>query len=148
MGKMIQGIILTPLKIIDLDDGNVMHAMRNTDQGFSDFGEVYFSEVYPGRIKAWKRHNKMTLNLVVPIGEVHLVCYDDRADSESFGLFTEISFLKNNYGRLTIPPQIWFGFKGLSREKALIINIANIMHDPHEIDRKSENAFNYCWEKI
>ena len=65
--------LLTPLKIIDVEGGNVLHAIKDTDQGFKKFGEAYFSTIEPGAIKAWKRHRKMTLNLVVPIGKIKFV---------------------------------------------------------------------------
>jgi dTDP-4-dehydrorhamnose 3,5-epimerase len=144
----IKDIIWTPLDIISVEGGDVRHIMKSSDNGFNGFGEAYFSSINYGAIKAWKRHNKMTLNLVVPIGEVSLVCYDDRVGSESYGVFSEIVFLKNNYGRITIPPMIWFGFKGISTEKSLIINIADIEHDPDEVDRKNENEIEFSWEVI
>ena len=64
---MIEDVVLTPLKIIDAPDGRVFHAIKNIDPGFDDFGEAYFSEINSKKIKAWKRHREMTLNLVVPV---------------------------------------------------------------------------------
>lgn len=140
---MIQGIILTPLKIIDLDDGNVMHAMRNTDQGFSDFGEVYFSEIYPGRVKAWKRHREMVCNFVVPQGEIRIVLFDDR--DKNMNYFNEFKLSTHNYMRLTIPPMIWAGFQGLDENKSILLNIASIIHNPTETDNKNIEEIEYDW---
>ena len=39
--------------------------MKCVDPGFEGFGEVYFSSVLQGLVKAWKRHSRMTLNLDV-----------------------------------------------------------------------------------
>jgi len=144
----IKDIIWTPLDIISVEGGNVLHIMKDSDSGYQGFGEAYFSSINHGSIKAWKRHRMMTLNLAVPIGEVHLACYDDRIKSESYGCFSEVIFSKNNYGRLTIPPMIWVGFKGISIEKSLLINIANLAHDPEEVDRKNENDFNFNWGEL
>ena len=76
---MIKDLIITPLQIIDTPGGCVMHAMKKKDNGFNGFGEVYFSNIIKGEIKGWKQHTKMTLNLVVPIGEIRFVLFDDVA---------------------------------------------------------------------
>ena len=66
-------IILTDLKKISTNGGNVLHYLKSTDEGFNKFGEVYFSWINKNSIKAWKKHTKMTLNLVVPLGKVKFV---------------------------------------------------------------------------
>ena len=108
---MIKDLLITPLDIIETPGGNVMHAMKNDSPGYSGFGEAYFSEIEYKMIKAWKRHREMTLNLVVPHGEVRFILYDDRHVERI--KFQEIIISKNNYFRLTIPPLIWLGFQGL-----------------------------------
>ena len=113
-------ISTTPLKRIPVIGGDVLHAMKKTDHGFSGFGESYFSQIESGVVKAWKKHSKMTLNLIVPIGRVRFVFKDND------GLFREEIIGDDNYVRLTIPPGIWFGFKGDFENTSLILNIANI----------------------
>ena len=137
---MIKGVIRTPLKTISVDEGNVMHGMRNDDAGFSGFGEAYFSMVNLGAIKGWKRHRSMVCNFVVPIGEVKVVIYDDRVNS-----FEEIVLSPYNYFRLTIPPMVWVGFQGLHEHPSLLLNIASIIHDPAEADNKDINTIAYTW---
>ena len=66
-------ILVTPLKRIPTVGGDVMHGLKKSDNGFNGFGEVYFSWVEQGAIKAWKCHQRMTMNLVVPKGEVSFV---------------------------------------------------------------------------
>ena len=75
---MISDVLVTPLKIIDTVGGNVMHAMKDNDIGYAGFGEAYFSIIGFNAIKAWKRHKEMTLNIVVPHGEIKFVLFDDR----------------------------------------------------------------------
>ena len=55
-------ILVEPLKQIDLSDGNVLHALKKTDKSFMGFGEVYFSKIKFKAVKAWKFHEKMSLN--------------------------------------------------------------------------------------
>ena len=79
----IEGVLLTPLKTIDVAGGDVRHAMKRNDPGYVGFGEAYFSIVKTGVVKAWKRHKLMTLNLVVCSGKIRFVIYDDRQDLSS-----------------------------------------------------------------
>ena len=66
-------ILVTPLRRIETAGGDVLHAMKKTDAGYTGFGEAYFSWVSAGAIKAWKRHTQMTMNVVVPVGQVRFV---------------------------------------------------------------------------
>jgi dTDP-4-dehydrorhamnose 3,5-epimerase len=145
--NFIDGLVLTPLKVISVLGGDVMHGLKSSDLSYQGFGEAYFSMVELGAIKAWKKHYKMTLNLVVPVGEVRFVIYDDRKNSKSFGKFQEITISKNNYSRLTIPPKLWLGFQGISEKTSVLLNIADFEHDPDEIERKDLNSINFNWRK-
>ena len=140
---MIKDVLITKLDVIDTPGGSVMHAMKESSIGYSGFGEAYFSQVDKGAVKAWKRHKKMTLNLIVPVGEVRFVLFDDREILSA--QFQEIIISKNNYCRLTVPPMIWMGFQGLSDGDSMLLNIADIEHDPNEVDRKEIEKINYNW---
>jgi dTDP-4-dehydrorhamnose 3,5-epimerase len=135
-------ILVTPLKRIPTVGGDVLHALKKTDAGFDGFGEIYFSWVEQGAIKAWKYHKRMTLNLVVPVGEVsfvfHLTNQKNNFRTENIG--------EERYVRLTVPPGIWFGFQGIASERSLLTNLADMAHDPDEVIRKktSEIIYNWC----
>ncbi len=132
---MIEGVIITPLKQIYHPKGDVFHAMKCVDPGFEGFGEAYFSSIIGGLVKAWKRHSRMTLNLVCIVGKIHFVLYDGRKDSSSKGEFMEITLSPDSpdtYHRLTIPPGVWMGFVGIDKDKSILLNVANIPHDPAE----------------
>ena len=145
---MIEGVELSPLKIIRGDSGDVLHAIKRTDSSFQGFGEAYFSTVNQGAIKAWKRHHKMTLNLVVPYGEIKFVLYDDRLDSATNGDSNELILSLQNYQRLTVPPMVWLGFKGMGNGLNMLMNVSNIPHDPDEYDRIDayNNHIDYQWD--
>lgn len=149
MGKVIDGIILTPLKVIPVEGGDVMHALKNTDEGFDGFGEVYFSNIHLNVIKGWKKHRVMQLNLIVPLGAVRFVIYDDRVGSTTYGIFNDITLArKSNYQRLTIPPGVWVAFQGQELASSILMNAANIVHDPKESDVKNLNEIEYKWEIV
>ena len=136
-------LIITPLDIIKVNKGDVMHAMKSHDPGFSGFGEAYFSVVSYNAIKAWKRHHEMTLNLVVPVGKIRFVLFDDRKASNT--QFQEVIISKDNYCRLTVPPMVWIGFQGLSDNGSMLLNIADIEHNLHEVDKKNIDQIEFNW---
>jgi dTDP-4-dehydrorhamnose 3,5-epimerase len=119
-----------------------MHAMKSGDTGFCGFGEAYFSWAENRAVKAWKQHRRMTLNLVVPVGEVRFVfCEEDSAA----GCRQEI-IGDSRYARLTVPPGIWFGFQGMVHPRSLVLNLADMAHDPEECFRKDRTEINFDWE--
>jgi len=142
---LIEGVILTPLKVINVPGGDVLHAMKSGDSGFKNFGEAYFSTIESGVIKAWKRHRDMTLNIVVPVGKINFVMFDSRYRTSSYGLFQSVSLSRDNYARLTIPPMVWVGFQGISEDFNLLLNIADLPHSHNEVDRKNITEINYDW---
>jgi len=136
-------IVITPLSRIGTAGGDVFHAMKQFDNGYAGFGEAYFSWVANGAVKAWKRHIRMTMNLVVPVGHVRFVFRSaNEAGVEEFRI-EEIGHTR--YSRITVPPGIWFGFQGLASPESLILNIANIPHDPSEVERIANSDYNYTW---
>ena len=140
----LNNIIITQLSTFDVSGGTVMHGIKKTDQGYAGLGEVYFSYINPKAIKAWKKHNQMTLNLVVPLGKVRFVF----CDSLSEGRYRVEDIGESNYVRLTVPPGIWFGFQGIALQPSLVTNIADLHHDPSEVERKEVTFFDYQWEKL
>ena len=134
------GVILTPLKQIYHPKGDIFHAMKKSDIGFDGFGEAYFSTINQNDIKGWKKHTKMTLNIVVPVGNIEFVVYDE--DSKEF-FSTKLSH--NNYQRLTVKAGLWMAFKGLDKYN-MLLNLASIEHDPNEAVNIELNEINYKWE--
>ena len=125
MEKNIEGVKITPLKIISDDRGSVMHMMRNDSKVFDKFGEIYFSTIFKGKIKAWHLHKEATLNYACVYGEVKLVLFDERNGSSTFGEYQEILLSLKNYNLITIPPNIWNGFKGCNDQFSIIANCLN-----------------------
>jgi dTDP-4-dehydrorhamnose 3,5-epimerase len=147
---MIDGLQLTPLREIPDDRGIVRHMLRATDPAFAGFGEVYFSTVKSGMVKAWKRHRAMTLNVVCVHGAIRFVCYDDRAGSPTCGQFQEIALAPiTAYQLATIPPGVWTGFLGTAAGESILCNCASIPHDPAESDRlpPEHSSIPYNWNR-
>ena len=131
---------LTEKTVIAGDSGDVLHALKECDRTFKRFGEAYFSTIICGEVKGWKRHRLMTLNLFVPFGEVGFTIFDDRRQGQE-AVLSQYTLSREHYGCLTVPPMIWVAFKGLCEGESIILNIADMMHDPQEVDRLGVDAF-------
>jgi len=138
--NLLDKIKLTPLKKISTPGGDVWHALKTSDETYQGFGEAYFSWVKSGNIKGWKKHLEMTMNLIVPVGMVRFVFFNyenQKHREEQIGA--------TNYSLLTVPPGIWFGFQGISDSNSMILNLANMIHNSKEIDRKSIDEIQFNW---
>lgn len=127
-------IQLTPAKHFEGVAGDIFHIMRSDSPIYEKFGEVYISTIKPGCIKGWKKHKRMTLNIVVPVGEILFVFYDDREKDTTNGMIQEFRLSAAPYQRLTVPPGIWMAFKCIGDKESFLVNFADILHDPSEAD--------------
>ena len=149
MGKLnIEGVVLSDLKMIYHPQGDIYHAIRKSDKGFEGFGEAYFSTINKNETKGWKKHQEMTMNIIVPIGEVSFVLFDDRENSNSVNNFFSIKLSPSNYYRLTVPVGIWHAFKGHNHDLNLILNVADIEHKPDETIRIDLDKILFDWTNL
>ena len=144
---MIDGVHVRPLRRIADERGTIMHMLRTDDPHFEEFGEIYFSTIYPGIIKGWHIHTRMTLNYAVVSGAIKLVLYDDREHSATRGKIQQVILGPDSYSLVTIPPMIWNGFKGIGTTTSIVANCATIPHDPDEIKRRDpfDPSIPYDW---
>lgn len=132
---VLDGVQMVPLRRIPDERGMVMHMLRNDDPHFTEFGEIYFSVVYPGVIKGWHLHSRMTINYAVVDGSIKLVLYDQRKSSPTYQRIQEIVFGQVDYQLVRVPPGVVNGFTAVGGQRALVANCADIPHDPNEITR-------------
>ena len=142
----LEEIKIKKLKEINVDGGNVIHGIKSSDANFYGFGEIYFSFVDNSYIKAWKKHTRMVLNLVVVLGEIEFVIYDEREKPTGKGTFFTVKLSKNNYQRLTVPHGVWMAFKGIGSDSNMLLNLASIEHDSSEAVSIELNKIIYNWE--
>ena len=143
----IDGVIVKPLRKILDERGSIYHMLRSDDELFEKFGEIYFSAVNPGVVKAWHFHKEMTLNYACVCGAIKLILYDDRKDSKTKDNYMEIFIGGENYSLVKVPPKVWNGFKGIGFIPSLVANCATIPHDPNEIVRMDpfSSFIKYDW---
>jgi len=144
---MISGVLIQLLRQIPDERGKIMHMLRCDAPHFERFGEIYFSVVYPGVVKAWHLHKEMTLNYAVVSGMIKLVLYDDRVDSSTRGELQEVFVGESNYVLVRVPPGVWNGFKGIGTTAAIVANCSTMPHHPDEIVRVpvAKSPIEYDW---
>ena len=144
---MIDGVLVLPLRQIPDERGKIMHMLRHDAPHFEQFGEIYFSVVNPGVIKAWHIHSEMTLNYACVSGTIRLGLYDEREDSPTKGEAQNLFIGESNYCLVRIPPGVWNGFKGVGVNPAIVANCSTTAHDPGEIARLDpfENHIPFDW---
>lgn len=148
INSSIHDLKVIPLKVIEDDRGAVLHMLRRDSDVYSDFGELYFSETKPQIIKAWKCNLKLTQLLAVPKGRIRLVIFDDRLDSYSKGKLQILEVGRPDaYQLIKIPPNLWYGFKCISKEPALIANCTNGVHsrDNSKTKKDDDSCIPYSW---
>lgn len=148
-GLSIDGVVVKKLNRIPDERGCIMHMLKEEDQEFNRFGEIYFSTIYKGVIKGWHIHKEMELNYAVVFGDIKLALYDDRKGSNTKGNLMEIFTGSKNYLLIKIPPMVWNGFKGIA-EESIVANCATLSHRSDEIQRLDpfSKKIPYNWNLI
>lgn len=138
MGVVTSDINVFDLRRIPLQGGDVLKGMLGSDGMSGGFGELYFSFIEFSVVKGWKRHNRMSSNLMVPVGVVKFVFIGDDPNDR-----LEVISGEGGHRRISVPPGFWMAFSGLTQGPNLVVNIADIPHDDNEEDRTSLSAFDF-----
>ncbi len=102
-----------------------MEILRNDDEVFEEFGQVYITCVKPNTAKGWHMHEKQTDHFVCVKGNARVVLCDKRKDSETFNEVNEFLLGEKEENRilLKIPRNVMHGFESADNQEALILNI-------------------------
>jgi len=148
---MIDGVKVKQLKVIPDERGRLMEILREDDDIFLRFGQVYLTTGYPGVVKAWHYHKVQNDHFCVVKGMMKVVLYDAREGSPTKGEVNEFFMGEHRPILLRIPPLVYHGFKTVSQEEALLINVSTQVykHDgPDEFRvHPHENDIPYKWAR-
>ena len=136
----IDKIKIEKYNVVNNKNGKILKILNNKQSNLKFYKDAYFSFVKFGKIKGWKKHTRMTMTLVVPVGKVKFVFYDE--DN-----FRSIVIGDNRFYKIIVPPNIWFSFKGISKGSNVVFNLANLKHNDKEVVRKRNNEIKYNWKK-
>lgn len=148
---MIHGVAIKKLRVIPDERGRLMEILRSDDELFSKFGQVYMTTAYPGIVKGWHYHKKQTDHFAVLNGMIKLVLYDNRGDSPTKGETNEFFLGEYNPVLVRIPPLVFHGFKCVSEQEAICINVPTEVYDYDQPDEfrvdPRKNDIPYSWER-
>ena len=148
---MIDGVKIKKLKVIADERGRLMEILRADDEVFSNFGQVYMTAAYPGVVKGWHYHKKQFDNMAVIKGMMKIVLYDGRQTSATCGEVQEIFAGEHNPVLVHIPPSVYHGFKCISVEEALVVNVPSEPYNYQEPDEfrapPHDSNIPYRWER-
>lgn len=148
---MIEGVKIKQLRVIPDERGWLMEMMRDDDEFFQKFGQVYLSVVYPGVVKGWHYHKKQTDHFVFVKGMAKVVLYDRREGSQSRGEIDEFFMGENNPILLVIPPLVLHGMKGIGAEPAYLVNTPTehyVHENPDEFRMAQDDpSIPYDWSR-
>jgi dTDP-4-dehydrorhamnose 3,5-epimerase len=119
-------------------NGDVIKLINKKSNYYHGFGEVYISEIKHKKIKGWKKHTKMIMNLKVITGAVKFVFLTDN------NKFKKIILNDKSLNILTVPKNTIFGFQGIKKINS-IMNFANMKHTPGECLNIPLKNFDYNW---
>ena len=141
---MIEGVRIKKLTIIPDERGRLMEILRNDEELFNRFGQVYMTTTYPGVVKAWHSHKIQTDNIAVVKGMLKLVLYDSRDGSPTRGMVQELFIGDYNPALVQVPPGVLHGWMCISENEAIVVNIPTEVYrrdtpdefriDPHDND--------------
>ena len=134
MMPKIDGVKTKELKVIPDERGWLMEILRNDDEIFEKFGQVYLTTAYPGVVKAWHYHKKQTDNFTCIHGMMKVALYDGRDDSATKGELDEFFIGEKNPMLISVPPNIWHGFKAIGNEAAFFLSIPTLHYNYEDPD--------------
>ena len=148
--SLIDSVIVKNLRVIPDERGRLMEILRNDDPFFQKFGQVYMTTNYPGVVKAWHAHKMQTDHVACVSGMVKLVLFDGRENSPTYQKINEFFIGIHNPKLIVIPPGVYHGWKCISKEESVVVNIPNQVYNysnPDEIREPIDAEFiPYDWE--
>ncbi len=148
---LIDGVKLKHLKLIPDEGGWLMEILRRDDRElFTTFGQVYASATYPGVVKAWHCHKVEVDNFVCVAGMVKLVLIDTRQGSPTEGAVNEFCLGLLNPTLVQVPNLVYHGWKCISPEPSLVVNVPSDPYhyaEPDEFRLAAHDALPYDWSR-
>jgi dTDP-4-dehydrorhamnose 3,5-epimerase len=147
----IHGVKTKALRLVPDERGWLMEILRADDADlFTKFGQVYVSATYPGVVKAWHYHREQVDNFACIAGMVKLVLVDTRPDSPTKGVTNEFFVGVQNPMLVQVPNLVYHGWKCVSPETSLVVNVPNEPYsytEPDEYRLAAHDTLPYDWAR-
>jgi len=149
--RRIAGVQTKQLRAIPDERGWLMEILRRDEtELLPRFGQVYVSATYPGVVKAWHYHKKQVDNFACIAGMVKLVLIDTREESPTRDLVNEYVIGTLNPMLVQVPNLVYHGWKCISAEPSLVVNIPSEPYDremPDEFRLDPHGTLPYDWAR-
>ena len=149
--RRIEGVQVKPLRVVPDERGWLMEILRADDRAlFTKFGQVYASATYPGVVKAWHFHARQTDNFACVAGMIKLVLVDTRDGSPTRDTVNEFFLGVHNPVLVQVPKLVYHGWKCISAEPSLVINVPDQPYDrdnPDERRLAPHGTLPYDWAR-
>ena len=132
--ELIDGVKIKDLKVIPDERGWLMEILRNDDEIFTKFGQVYLTTAYPNVTKAWHYHKRQTDTFGCVSGMMKVALYDARKDSPTYGKINEFFIGEKNPKLISVPPGVYHGFKAVGDQTAYFLSIPDEPYNYKEPD--------------
>ena len=128
-----------------------MEILRNDDEIFQKFGQVYMTTAFPGVVKAWHYHRLQCDHFTCINGKMRLALYDAREKSPTYKEINDFLISLENPVLVQIPPLVYHGFKCVGDTEAIVINTVTEPYNHKDPDEYRVDAHNndipYDWKR-
>jgi dTDP-4-dehydrorhamnose 3,5-epimerase len=143
-GGEIEGVVFRQTRPVPHEDGFVTEVARASWDVLEEaITQVHITTTFPGRVRAWGLHQRLTDRLFVVSGLVKLVVFDGRIDSPTHGHIVEVTVSEQNPGLLLVPPNLYHGWKNIGVTESIVINMPTEMYNydnPDALDMPWDSA--------
>ena len=132
--EIIEGVLTRQLKPILDERGYLQECFRSDWPSFRKFGQAYITVAFPNVVKAWHLHKIQTDNMICLLGNGKLVLSDNRKESTTYQKVNEFFFGEKKPLLITIPPNVWHGFKAIANKMIMVLNVPTEVYNYTEPD--------------
>jgi dTDP-4-dehydrorhamnose 3,5-epimerase len=133
----------------DLIDGVVVREVSNMMKGNGVLTEIFRSDwfdgemridqifqsiMYPGAISAWHAHAHTTDRLFACAGVIHIVLFDAREHSPTYGKINEFRYGEPRQALVCVPPGVWHGARNFGSSNAVLLNAVDHAYEYEDPD--------------
>ncbi|HYH87473.1 MAG TPA: dTDP-4-dehydrorhamnose 3,5-epimerase family protein [Pyrinomonadaceae bacterium] len=95
----------------------------------------YSFTIRPGMVKGWAVHKKHDDRYFILIGEMKVVLYDDRPDSPTYRLVSEIILSEYRRRLMNIPAGVWHADQNIGSKDLVVVNFPTIQYEHDNPDK-------------
>ena len=108
--------------------------------------------VRPGAIEGWGMHKRHEDRYFIQFGELEVVLYDGREDSETHGLVSTVMLTEHHRRLMNIPAGLWHANRNVGARDAVVVNFPTIPYDHADPDKYrlplDTEEIPYAWDDL